>query len=97
MCRNRRYKEFKATWVAANRELVNADDPPINEIDKVLQSERILRSEKMTFDAELSLLPGGTMIYLKGDALLVWCGQLFAWSFAGYQATKTKCQPSTVV
>lgn len=96
-CRNRRYREFKATWVAANREFVEPDDPAIKEIDKVLQSERTFGMEKMTFDAELGLLPNGTIIDLKGAAYLVWRGQLYAWSFAGYEAVKTKTQPSTVV
>lgn len=89
-CRNKRYKEFKAAWVAANRRLVELDAPPIKDVDKELQNERTDGNGKATYEAELGSLPDGTLIDLKGSAFLVWRRRLYKWSFAGYEEDKVK-------
>lgn len=97
-CRNKRYKEFKRAWVAANRDLVSSDDPPYKEMDKVLQDDRVLPDgEKRIFFAELSTLPRGTMVALDRMAYLVWRERLYQWSFAGYTEDKVKRAPTTSV
>jgi hypothetical protein len=98
-CRNKRYKEFKRAWVAvaANRDRVSSDDPPYQEIDNELQRDRAIGVEKKTYEASLGSLPDGTMIELKGTAYLIWRRRHYKWSFAGYEADKTKREPETTV
>lgn len=97
-CRNKRYKEFKQAWAAANRNRISSDDPPYKEIDDVLQGERVLPAgEKRTYLASLDSLPQGTKIELNGKAYLVWRRRLYLWSFSGYTEDKTKRAPATPV
>lgn len=97
-CRNRRYKEFKKAWVAANRKLVSSDDPLIEDIDEILQGERTLsESAKNTFDKTLGTLPEGTMVELNSSAYLLWRERLFQWSFKGYAPGKIKVDLSATV
>jgi len=96
-CRNQRYKDFKAAWVAANGDHVSADDPPIAKIDQEMQKERYTQGEKKTYEAGLETLPAGTIIELNGGAFLIWRGRLYRWSFAGYTLHKGKLEPSSIV
>lgn len=84
-CRNKRYREFKAKWLAANPELVTGEKPSITAIDKALHSERILRGGgKATFEAANETLPFGTIIEQDGTVYLIGEEQLLPWSFHGY-------------
>ncbi|WP_202593992.1 hypothetical protein [Geobacter anodireducens] len=97
-CRNKRYKEFKLAWAAANRDRISSDDPPYKEMDEVLQGERALsEGEKNTYAAALDSLPEGTMIELDGKAFLVWRARLYQWSFSGYTEDKAKRAPAGLV
>ena len=96
-CRNRRYKEFKAAWVTANRERVKPDTPSFDEMDIVLQGDRVEGNVKKIYEAPLSSLPDGTMVDLKGTAYLIWRMRLHKWSFAGYEEDKVKISPETIV
>lgn len=97
-CRNKRYKEFKQAWAAANRDLISSDDPPYKEMDEVLQGERVLPDgEKKTYVAALDSLPEGTMVELDGKAYLVWRRRLYQWSFSGYTEDKAKRAPTSPV
>jgi len=84
-CRRGRFKEFKAEWIKANREMVEAENPSIVEIDKILHLERFSEDKrKRTFQAKLGSLPSGTLVDLGGEAILLWRDQLLTWSFDGY-------------
>jgi hypothetical protein len=84
-CRRGRFQEFKSLWIAANSEFIASLDPSIVEIDQVIHAERTLRGgKKVTYEAELDSLPGGTMIEVDSVAYLIWEKLLLKWSFAGY-------------
>ncbi|GAB2794631.1 hypothetical protein GCM10027040_21120 [Halomonas shantousis] len=84
-CRNKRYREFKAQWLAANPELVPGEKPPIAAIDKVLHAERAAQSgDKVTFKTAIETLPFGTIIEQDGATFLVGEKELLPWSFHGY-------------
>ena len=87
LCRRARHIEFKRAWLAANRELVDDDEPPIAAIDRVLHGERTVPGGgKRTFEALASNLPDGTFVDRGGRALLAWKGRFLEWSFSGYRA-----------
>lgn len=83
-CRRSRYTEFKSAWLAANPGLVAAN-PPVAEIDRVLQRERVAPDGgKQASRMQYGDLPVGTFIELQGDAHVVLPGALERWSFGGY-------------
>ncbi|SFH37986.1 hypothetical protein [Modicisalibacter xianhensis] len=84
-CRNRRYREFKVKWLAANPGLVTGENPSIAAIDRVLHAERTAQSgDKVTFKAAIETLPFGTIIEQDGATFLVGEEELLPWSFYGY-------------
>ena len=84
-CRNKRYQEFKAQWLAANPESVPGEKPSIAAIDKVLHAERTAQNgDKVTFKAAIETLPFGTIIEQDGASFLVAGEELFPWSYHGY-------------
>lgn len=84
-CRRARYNEFKAAWLAANPSRIDAVNPKIGEIDRILHAERVQKSGgKISYEAPYGALPPGTMIEHDAAACLVWGGGLHRWSFAGY-------------
>lgn len=88
-CRNRDARSFAQTWADAN----NRGEPleSINVLDRVLHAERIdpATRRQRTERTELAGLPDGAFVTLDaepGDALLVCGGELWPWTFAGYEA-----------
>lgn len=97
-CRLERFKEFKAAWIEANRELIQGENPTIADIDKVIHAERVTEEKrKRTFVAQFGSLPAGTMIEVDGTPLLVWRGKLLPWSFEGYGKSQAPLPSSTSV
>jgi len=97
-CRLERFKEFKAAWIEANRDLIQGEKPTIADIDKVIHAERVTEEKlKRTFTAKLGSLPAGTMIEVDGTPLLVWRGKLLPWSFEGYGKSQASLPSSTSV
>lgn len=97
-CRRERYKEFKASWCAANAERVDSSNPSVAEIDNQLHAERAVPGGgKVVFQAELGDLPNGTFIELHGRALLRWADQLYVWSATEYDPFKDAVPLSTKV
>ena len=97
-CRKDRFKEFKSAWVASNPELLSKPRPSIEEIDKIIHSERAAKGGgKITFEAPINDLPRGTFIDVDGVALLVWRGALLPWSFDGYGPARDVLPPKTFV
>ena len=89
-CRREDFKRFKHAWLKGNPEYGFDEDVKIDEIDRVLQHERVNSTgEKGMFKATLGELPDGAMIVLPhkvDSAGLVWEGRVFPWSFNGYGA-----------
>lgn len=84
-CRYREYKEFSRYW----REVHG--DPEQGRllsktIDRRLHAHRIARNrQKVTFEAAAEDLPDGTLFAVGDQAVLVWNGGQFDWSFTGYR------------
>jgi hypothetical protein len=85
-CRRERYNEFRAAWIEANSDgaadrKVGADD-----MDSVLHAQRAIRGGgKNTWRGRSAALPQGTFIEHVGRAHLTWNGDLWPWTFAGYE------------
>src|SRR5579859_3262161 len=86
-CRHADYQRFKAAWAAWCDEPADA-----GRIDAVLHSDRLegrgARQRQRTYQEEIDALPDGAFIRLNGTAWLLWCGQLLAWSAAGYASRR---------
>ena len=86
-CQSEAYSAFKAAWQSSQSDgqFVKADV-----MDNQIHSERLNRSgEKQTLSEELQHLPDGVMVTTSDAPLqprLLWHGQLWARSFAGYCA-----------
>jgi len=94
-CRRDRYNEFKSAWIRANREKLETETPAIVEIDKVLHSERVSEDKrKRTFESQFGALPEGSFLEIDGQALLLWRGKLFEWSFDGYCRSDRSLTPA---
>lgn len=96
-CRNKRYKEFKSAWAAANLHRVTSANPPYKEMDKILHEDRVTTDGKKTYEAHFASLPEGSMIELDGATCLLWRGRPYLWSFAGYKPYERKVAPTTMV
>ncbi len=84
-CRNKRYREFKSKWLAANPEAISEKKPSIAAMDKVLHAERVAHDGgKNTFEAGVKTLPFGTFVECNGVAFVVAGENLLPWSFHGY-------------
>ncbi|HEU0196146.1 MAG TPA: hypothetical protein VFQ88_02890 [Nevskiaceae bacterium] len=87
-CRRPRYREFKRSWCAANRELLDSAEPRATQIDALLQAERVTRDgHKRVWTTGYGELPSGAFIALGGNACLMWDRKLLPWSHWGYGAS----------
>lgn len=86
-CRRDRFNEFRSAWLSANANLLAGNGSRIDEIDKVLHSERVAPDRgKQTYPANLQMLPPGTFVEYRHAPHLLWKGKLWPWSFGGYGA-----------
>ena len=87
-CRRAAFNRFKAAWLLGNADREIDPRTSIEVIDKHLHSERVRQDHrKVTFRVEAATLPSGTMIASEREpskAQLIWHGNLYRWSFAGY-------------
>jgi hypothetical protein len=85
-CRRERYNEFREGWIEANPDSAASRKVGADAIDSVLHAERAIRGGgKKTWQAQSAELPPGTFIEHRGRAHLIWNGELWPWTFAGYQ------------
>lgn len=84
-CQRKRSNEFKAAWLHANVPLEQQQGFKMPALDAQLHEERAKRGgAKVTYEAEVSSLPSGTMFEYENSAYLVNAGQYLPWSFDGY-------------
>lgn len=91
-CRYRDYQAFAHSW----REVHGEPEPGqslARTIDRKLHAHRIARGgRKVTFQAAAEALPDGTIFAVGEQAVLVWKGRQFDWSFTGYRERISPCQ-----
>jgi hypothetical protein len=84
-CRREDAVRFKSHWISGNPEYGFDQGTSINEIDKIIHSQRIGGlGEKVTYKAFLADLPTGTFVFHAGQPHLLRDGLLFPWSPFGY-------------
>ena len=85
-CRRERYREFTDYWRRAYGDPEPGKTLP-QTIDQTLHRNRIDRKgRKITQRAVAEELPDGTIFAHEGQAVLIWQGAQFNWSFDGYIA-----------
>jgi len=85
-CRRERYDEFRASWIEANSNHAAGRRVGADDIDSVLHAQRAIRGGgKKTWQADVAELPPGTLIEHRGRPHLIWNGQPWPWTFAGYE------------
>jgi hypothetical protein len=84
-CRRHRFNEFRAAWRSVNADLLANDSSRIEDIDKVLHTERVAAGRgKQTYTARLGALPSGAFVEYRKLPHLIWNGRLWPWTFSGY-------------
>ncbi|KRW65475.1 MULTISPECIES: hypothetical protein [Pseudomonadaceae] len=80
-CRKDRYKSFKAAWAKTFPD----QDQSAAGIDNVLHAARMNPdNSQRTWQANLAVLPDGTIVEHEGQPVLLWRGRQWRWSFDGY-------------
>jgi hypothetical protein len=81
-CRREDANRFRAAWAAAAG---HAGVLLVDDLDRALHEDRLERRNVMRrWHADAADLPDGTMIATGVDAFLLWDGQAFPWTPAGY-------------
>jgi hypothetical protein len=84
-CRRQDYNRFKHFWLLGNKEYGFKDGVSIQEIDKILHTERIDgKGAKVTYEADIKDLPDGSFIDWEGKAWVILKGAILPWTVAGY-------------
>jgi hypothetical protein len=84
-CRRRDATRFKHFWLLGNKEHGFKEDVSIQEIDKILHSERIdPKGAKVTYEADIKTLPDGCFIEWDGKPWVILKGSILPWTVAGY-------------
>lgn len=97
-CRNQDAKSFKTHWLAGNPEYGFTIKTSVQELDKVLHTERIgEHKQKRTHNADIQLLPDGAFISMDGKPYLVKGAHLFAWTPFGYKGIVNKPASGEVI
>ncbi|NLR58634.1 hypothetical protein HGH93_11010 [Chitinophaga polysaccharea] len=97
-CRRPAYQHFKSCWLAGNPQYGFTTEVSIQEIDKILQQERINRKkEKITYEDTFGQLPDGAFIVIKEQPCLVFRQAAYPWSPFGYGASVAVSSDATVM
>jgi hypothetical protein len=83
-CRYADHQRFKTAWLKGNPEYGFDEKTSVIEIDKILQTERINRGQKVTYKEDIHSLPDGAFIELAGEPWLVYQNKIYHWTPAGY-------------
>lgn len=96
-CRYADHQRFKTAWLKGNPEYGFDEKTSVNEIDKILQTERISNAGKVTFKDDILDLPDGTFIELVGQPWLVYKKKIHHWTPSGYDDSKAIDVPGEVI
>jgi len=88
-CRYADHQRFKTAWLKGNPEYGFNEKTSINEIDNILQKERIDKGEKVTYEDDIRNLPDGAFIELDGKPRLVYQNKIYRWMPFGYDDSKS--------
>lgn len=98
-CRRPRFKQFKATWIAGNRDRGLDITCSIDRIDAELHKDRWLDERgQRTYRSRLADLPEGVIVSVPGedDSYLWWNQALYRWSPQGYHAPRRRLHDEAV-
>lgn len=85
-CRKEDFNRFKSLWIEANPEYKFTLKTSIQEIDNVLQQERIGKDGlQKTHQEKIKNLPDGTFISVDDKPYLIFNKHLYLWTSAGYK------------
>lgn len=84
-CRYADHQRFKIAWLKGNPEYGFTEKTSVNEIDKILQTERINHGQKVTYQDDIKTLPDGSFIQLDNEPYLVAKGKIYHWTPFGYE------------
>ena len=85
-CRRQDATRFKNFWLKGNPGYHFDERTSIQEIDKILHTERVDRDgKKVTFTESFANLPNGAFILYEGSPFLFLDGSIFRWSPQGYE------------
>ena len=82
-CRRRDAKAFAEKWAKAK----GTDFPYVDEMDRVLQAERLDGRGKRAHEMDFDALPGGACVSIDASAFAVRGSQLLRWAESGYTGT----------
>jgi hypothetical protein len=85
-CRRADAKAFAERWAQAK----STDFPYVDEMDRVLQAERLDGRAKRTHEMDFDALPDGAFVSIDGSAFAVRGSQLLRWTESGYTGTITR-------
>jgi hypothetical protein len=84
-CRRKDFNNFKHFWLNGNPEYGFNERVSIQEIDKILHAERILKDgSKVSYEEIIGHLPDGSFVEWRGRSGLILDGLVFPWSPGGY-------------
>jgi hypothetical protein len=84
-CRREDYNKFKSFWLKGNPEYGYNEKTSIQEIDDIMQQERMnLDKSKVTYEESPVLLPDGAFVLFNNEPYLVKNGSMYLWSPFGY-------------
>jgi hypothetical protein len=93
-CRRKSFEAFATAWAVGNGIDVTDGRPTADSIDDRLHEERVGPDRsKRAFRANIDELPDGVFVTLGEDvgrAILLWEGQLLAWSPGGYEGRQPR-------
>jgi hypothetical protein len=94
-CQRPRYNLFLDLWAKTQ----GGSRPRATDVDTLLHAARWTNGRKATYIARWLDLPDGTMIASLSDSVphLLWQGQLWRWSFAGYTLASQESAKGTRV
>jgi hypothetical protein len=85
-CRREDYNRFKELWLKGNPQYGFDKRTSIQQIDTVLQEQRIADDKsKITYKEKLNSLPDGVFVLFNDHPHLVYQRQLYSWTPSGYE------------
>lgn len=95
-CRYADHQRFKTAWLKGNPKYGFDEKTSVIEIDKILQTERISKGQKVTYTDDIHNLPDGAFVQFDGEPWLVYQNKIHHWTPSGYDNSKAIDAPGEV-